>query len=132
MDTVLQGIPGVICYIDDILITGKDEQRHLRSLKEVFQCLRKHGFRMKQEKCEFLMSTIEYFGHQITKNGVQPLPSKVVAIEQAPTPTNIQELCSFLGLQLLREVHPQPIYHPTSFEYTAAGRSEVDLESRVH
>ena len=98
MDTVLQGIPGVICYIDDILITGKDERRHLRSLKEVFQRLEKHGFRLKQEKCEFLMPTIEYLGHQITKNGVQPLPSKVAAIEQAPTHTNIQELRSFLGL----------------------------------
>ena len=98
MDAVLQGIPGVICYIDDILITGKDEESHLRSLKEVFQRLEKHGFRLKQGKCEFLLSAIEYLGHQISKNGVQPLRSKVAAIEQAPTPTNIQELRSFLGL----------------------------------
>ena len=33
MDTVLQGIPRVIYYIDDILITGKDEQR--QQLKHV-------------------------------------------------------------------------------------------------
>ena len=98
MDAVLQGIPGVICYIDDILITGKDEESHLRSLKEVFQRLEKHGFRLKQGKCEFLLPTIEYLGHQISKNGVQPLRSKVAAIEQAPTPTNTQELRSFLGL----------------------------------
>lgn len=26
MDTVLQGIPGVVCYIDDILISGADEE----------------------------------------------------------------------------------------------------------
>ena len=32
MDRVLQGIPGVICYIDDILVSGKDEGSHLRSL----------------------------------------------------------------------------------------------------
>ena len=47
MDEVLQGIPGVICYIDDILVTGKDEESHLKSLKEVFQRLETHGFRLK-------------------------------------------------------------------------------------
>ena len=28
MDSLLQGIPGVICYIDDILITGRDTADH--------------------------------------------------------------------------------------------------------
>ena len=35
MDEVLQGIPRVICYIDDILVTGANEQEHLSNLKEV-------------------------------------------------------------------------------------------------
>ena len=29
MDTILQGIPGVKCYIDDILVTGVNDQEHL-------------------------------------------------------------------------------------------------------
>ena len=32
MDTILRGMPGVICYIDDILITGKTEKEHLDNL----------------------------------------------------------------------------------------------------
>ena len=60
MDVVLQGIPGVICYIDDILVCGKDEESHLRTLNEVLERLEKHGFRLKQEKCEFLMDSVEY------------------------------------------------------------------------
>ena len=36
MDTILQGIPGVTCYIDDILISANDEQSHLQSLEYVF------------------------------------------------------------------------------------------------
>jgi len=40
----------------------------------------------------------QYLGHQITKDGVCALPSKVTAIAKAPAPTNIQELHSFLGL----------------------------------
>ena len=98
MDTVLQGIPGVICYIDDILVSGKDEAAHLQSLDEVFTCLEKHGFRLKLEKCEFLLPKVEYLGHQISSDGIQPLPSKVTAIIEAPTPKNLQQLRSFLGL----------------------------------
>ena len=35
MDIILQGIPHTICYIDDILITGDDDQEYLANLKEV-------------------------------------------------------------------------------------------------
>ena len=98
MDTVLQGIPGVACYIDDILVSGSDKGQHLKTLKEVFRRLEEHGFRLKQAKCEFLMSAVEYLGHLIDQDGIRPLPNKVAAIVKAPSPTNIQELRSFLGL----------------------------------
>ena len=98
MDTVLRGIPGVICYIDDILVSGKDEESHLRSLAEVFKRLEQHNFRLKQEKCEFLLTSVEYLGHRIGKDGIQALKSKTDAIVNAPVPRNVQELRSFLGL----------------------------------
>ena len=98
MDRVLQGIPGVACYIDDILICGKDDTSHLTTLAEVFRRLEAHGFRLKREKCEFRMPSVEYLGHLIDQDGIRPLPSKVAAIDRAPAPTNVQELRSFLGL----------------------------------
>ena len=33
MDQVLHGIPGVCCYIDDILITANSEAEHLHRLE---------------------------------------------------------------------------------------------------
>ena len=48
MDTILQGIPNVVCYIDNILVTGVDNAAHLRNLTEVFQRLQKHGIRLKK------------------------------------------------------------------------------------
>ena len=41
MDSVLEGIPHVICYIDDILVTGTRDQDHFTT---VFKRLQKHGF----------------------------------------------------------------------------------------
>ena len=98
MDTVLQGIPGVCCYIDDILVSTSDEDSHLHILEQVFTRLTTHGFRLKLEKCEFLLKSIEYLGHVITKDGIEPVPSKVEAIVKAPPPVNVQQLRSFLGL----------------------------------
>ena len=37
MDNLLAGIPGVIVYLDDILVTGDNEQSHMQSLEEVLK-----------------------------------------------------------------------------------------------
>ena len=50
MDTVLRGIPGVNCYLDDILVTGATEEEHLRNLDQVLQRLQAYGFRLKLPK----------------------------------------------------------------------------------
>ena len=39
MDKILHGLPGVICYINDILITGKDDEEHVRHLAAVLNRL---------------------------------------------------------------------------------------------
>ena len=95
MDTVLQGIPGVCCYIDDILVSTSDEDSHHRILEQVFTRLTTHGFRL---KLKFLLKSIEYLGHVITKDSIEPVPSKVEAIVKAPPPANVHQLRSFLGL----------------------------------
>ena len=43
MDTMLQGIPHVICFIDDILVTGNDDSDHLQNLAKVFEILQQNG-----------------------------------------------------------------------------------------
>ena len=37
MDGILQGIPHCICYLDDILVTGRSHAEHLRNLETVLQ-----------------------------------------------------------------------------------------------
>ena len=98
MDTILQGISGVICYLDDILITGTTEDDHLHTLGIVLERLEDHGFRLKMSKCNFLAKSVKYLGHRIDQHGIQALPSKVEAITNAPEPKNVPELRSFLGL----------------------------------
>ena len=97
MDTVLQGIPKVVCYIDDILVTGKDEEDNQQNQSEVLSHLESHGFRLKKEKCTFMANSVEYLGHCVDQDGIRALPEKVEAIVSAPQPTNVQQLHSFLA-----------------------------------
>ena len=46
----------------------------------------------------FLISSVEYLGHQINQEGIRAIPSKVEAITNSLPPTSVQELWSFLGL----------------------------------
>ena len=65
MDTLLQGMEGVMCYIDDILVTDKSQDEHLHQLEEVLTRLQKHGLKVGKNKCSFLQPSVEYLGHQI-------------------------------------------------------------------
>ena len=98
MDQVLQGIPHCICYLDDILVTGRSDAEHLVNLEEVLRRLQEYGIRLKREKCRFYQTVVEYLGHLVDAQGVHTSPKKVQAVLDAPEPRNLQELRSFLGL----------------------------------
>ena len=98
MESLLQGIPKVTVYLDDILVTGTSEEEHLQSLEEVLRRLANAGLRVRKHKCEFLTPSVTYLGHVIDAEGLRPVPERIEAIQQAPTPRNVTELKSYLGL----------------------------------
>ena len=98
MENLLEGIPGVVVYIDDILITGPTIEQHLKSLDEVLSRLENAGLLLRRVKCKFLQPSITFLGHKVDAAGLHPLTEKVEAIQQAPRPTNVTELKSYLGL----------------------------------
>ena len=98
MDAILQGVTGVICYIDDILVTGSDDEKHLEGLGEVLKRLKQHGLVLQQNKCLFMQESVEYLGHIVDAQGLHATPEKLQAIEEAPAPEDVNQLRSFLGL----------------------------------
>ena len=98
MDSILQGIAGVICYIDDILVTGKDDAQHLQALEQVLSRLRKAGLTIQKNKCVFMAKSVEYHGHIVDAEGLHTTPEKLKAILEAPAPKDLNQMQSFLGL----------------------------------
>ena len=98
MDGLFSNVEGVVCYLDDILVCGKDIQDHNKNLDIVFSILYQSGLKLKKDKCLLAESSVKYLGHIIDAKGLHPLASKVGAIQNAPAPTNVNELQSFIGL----------------------------------
>ena len=95
MDQILQGMDKVRWRIDDILIRAEPHE-HLQVLDEVLTRLEKHGILAKRSKCEFMVPSVEFLGHRV--EGQHPTDEKIVAIKGAPSPKNVAELRSYLGL----------------------------------
>ena len=98
MNQLLNGLPGVKCYLDNIIITGSNHREHLSNLDRVLERLRDKGLRLKKSKCHCMQTSVEYLGHVLDTNGVHTTPSKQRAIAEARAPSNVTELHSFLGL----------------------------------
>ena len=71
MAQILQGLPGVVVFIDDILVTGKTKE-HIENLRNVLSRLRQAGLRLNNSKCLFFQNSLEYLGHLISKEGIRP------------------------------------------------------------
>lgn len=98
MEVLLQGLDGVSVYLDDILVAGRTFDEHLHRLSEVLERLQKAGMHLNKQKCFFLRSSVEYLGHVVDEEGIHPTEENVRAIKEAPAPTNVTQLRSFLGL----------------------------------
>ena len=98
MDALFSNVEGVVCYLDDILVTGKNKHEHDKNLDIVFNILYRSGLKLKHDKCLLAKSSVKYLGHVIDAQGLHPVQDKVVSIKNAPSPTNIPELQSFIGL----------------------------------
>ena len=85
-------------YLDDIIIFSKNEEEHLQHLEEIFERLRKAGLKLKLQKCSFFKKHIQYLGHIISDEGIQPLPEKLESIRKMPTPQTAKQVKQFLGL----------------------------------
>ena len=86
-------------YLDDILIaTDGTFEEHLAKVKVVLDRLEKANFRANIRKCFWGEQSIEYLGYQISRNGIQPQPKKVEAIQKLKAPTNVRQLRHFLGM----------------------------------
>ena len=95
---VLEGLEGVECQVDDILVYGKDQAQQDQRLEATLKRLEDANVTLNLEKCEFSKDTVVFLGHLVGKHGIQVDPSKVSAVRDMSEPIDISELRGFLRM----------------------------------
>ncbi|XP_049275490.1 uncharacterized protein LOC119405884 [Rhipicephalus sanguineus] len=86
IEAVLQGLPGVKVYLDDIIVAEKAQNTTL--LRQVLERLRANGLTLNKEKCRFREKEVVFLGHRIDARGLHPLQDNLAAVLAAPPPTS--------------------------------------------
>ncbi|KAK3752964.1 hypothetical protein QZH41_005121 [Actinostola sp. cb2023] len=95
MQSTLQGIVGVRNISDDIIVFGKTQEEHDRSLEQTLQRLQDSGLTLNKEKCVFSVSELVFFGFKVSAAGLSPDQKTIDAVKEARAPTNAAEVRSF-------------------------------------
>ena len=98
MNQILQGLEGVECNIDDVLIYGRTQEEHNQRLKAVLSRLNNANVTLNNDKCVVNVQSVAFLGQIVGSDGIKPDPEKIDAILNMPHPTNIHDVRSFLGM----------------------------------
>jgi hypothetical protein len=88
----------VLVFFNDILIYSKTWTDHLTHVDQVLRLLSQHQLFLKQSKCAFGASEVEYLGHLVGKDGIRVDLKKIEAMQYWPHPKTLKRLHGFLGL----------------------------------
>ena len=69
MTELLEGLPGVVCYLDDIVVIGRTLAEHDSNLCKVLEAIEKSGLKLNKDKCVFRQKKIKFLGHIIVIMG---------------------------------------------------------------
>ena len=91
------GVPGIVAYLDNVLIHSADLDSHINLLNLVFSAHKEAGIRLNASKTHLFQEEVEYLGHLVSAEGDKLIPSYVQKITEWPLPQTGKELSAFLG-----------------------------------
>ena len=100
MNHVLRSLIGkfVVVYFDGILVYSKSLEEHANHVKQVLLILRKEKLYANLAKCSFAQDKLIFLRFVVSSNGIEVDNSKIEAIQNWHTPTNVGHVKSFHGL----------------------------------
>lgn len=98
MQQTLEGLDGVVCLMDDVVVYGRDQAEHDERLHATLTKLMDSGITLNTNKCVFNKSEIEFVGQVVGRKGITASSRKLSAILDLPPPQDIHELRRFMGM----------------------------------
>ena len=70
MSKILEGLDGVVCLMDNVLVFGKDQKEHNLRLRQVLERVEAAKVTLNPTRCEFTKSSVKFLGHLIDRHGI--------------------------------------------------------------
>ena len=98
MSRILEGLPGVLCNIDDICVFGATQDEHDRRLESALKKLEEAHVTLNPAKCEFSKPSIRFLGNIVDRDWIRADPAKIEAILKMESPQSVADLRRILGM----------------------------------
>jgi hypothetical protein len=101
---IIHGLKNTLAIADDILIVGSGKTlqeaivNHDENLRALLQRCREKNLKLNREKVHLCQSSVKFYGHILSSNGVSADPAKVEAIDRIPIPKDKKHMLTFLGM----------------------------------
>ena len=97
METVLQGIPGVQVYLDDVLVAAATRKEHDERINSVMKRLKDFNITLNRDKCLLGVESLEFLGFIVSQRGIEISPDRVQGLRDMGQPKSQKELQAALG-----------------------------------
>jgi len=97
-DIALQGMQRCVKVVDDILLYDDDFKTHIQQVDQMLRRCRKNGITLNRDKFVIAAPSVSFCGYTISNKGIEADQDRVSAIRDFPTPANVTDLRSFMGL----------------------------------
>lgn len=105
MDQLLDTEEGVICYLDDVLIFGRNKHECYQTTEKVLAIFTKRNVKIRQDKSIFFTDHIKYLGFEISGKEIKVSGDNSKSIINAPEPTNSTQVKTYLGMAMFYHRH---------------------------
>jgi hypothetical protein len=131
LDHVLEGLPGVYVYIDDVIVCSTDHQQHLELLDKVFLRFKKFNLKCKLSKLQLGAGEVNYLGYNVSReHGIRAGAAKIDVVRKWHPPTSVTEIKQFLGLcSFFRRTIPK--FAETASPLTKLTRKDASWTSSI-
>jgi len=99
LDKVLVTMLGrnVQAYVDDMVVTSLERERHTTDLEELFTTIAKYRLKLNPEKCVFGVEAGMFLGFMLTERGIEANPDKCAAIIAMRSSASVKEVQQLTG-----------------------------------
>ena len=88
--------------MDDLLLFTPSKKSHMDKLGDLLKALLENGLKISPKKCQLFRTNLQYMGNEIfiqnKRVHVQPLRSRLEAIQKLQPPTMVKGCRSFVGM----------------------------------